>query len=457
MNIKVEKIYKFSWLILVPFVSAFPSRAAEWSVGANINQSISYDDNVTMREKKEDSFIYNVSPTINFAHKTRVSEVSANAAYGYERFFEKIPGIEQNRHNQRYGIDGKYSMNERVEWGLSADYNIAPGRNSAEEDNGNFDTDSERKAFSIRPSVSFVLTERDSLELSGRYSDTRYTYSDDIPPLRLGDEERSKDDFDLTEWASSSLADGRQSDYDNKSVNLRWSHSWSERFNSSVGFSYSNYESERITSSRSGVNVENEDKNIVEGSPLTTNREEEFTTNDSYSITVSSEYWILENWKVYGEGGGRFADTEREEFVNNIVTNTDDSNWGYLFDIGTEYSDESWVVDFSVGHSFEPSSRGNVEKQFRVGLDLDYQVTERLSAALASSYQKREPEDGGSERTNFMIEPSVSWRISPDWAVSTVYRFRHQKRPIGGTKEKANSNMIMIALNYQWQGLSISR
>jgi len=228
-----------------------------------------------------------------------------------------------------------------------------------------------------------------------------------------------------------------------------------------MGFSYSKYESERITPSRSGIKVvEDEDtRNVVEGSPLTTNREEEFTTNDSYSITVSSEYWILENWKVYGEAGGRFSDTETEEFANNIVTNTDDSNWGYLFDIGTEYSDESWVVDFSVGHSFEPSSRGNVEKQFRVGLDLDYQITERLSAALSSSFQSREPENGSSasKRTNFMIEPSVSWRLSPDWAVSTVYRFRHQKRPIGGTTEKANSNMIMIALNYQWQGLSISR
>ncbi len=460
MNIKVEKFLKFSWLILCPLISTFSVKAGEWSVDANIRQDISYDDNVKMRENENDqeaSLIYNVTPVINFAHRTDVSEISANASYGFEKFFDSISDFDEDRDIQRYGIKGLYSMTERIDWGISADYSIAPGRDSAADDSGDFGANFEKRTFSILPSVTYQLTEQDSLVLSGGYIDTRYSKTGNQsvrPPLTVGDNVRGIDrplvgpDPDLIEWATSRLLDGEQSDYESMNVALNWSRSWSERFNSSLGFSYSKYESERNVAGEV-VTIEDSARNAVS---LTTDSKIESTTSDTYAITLSSSYMILEKWELYGEVGGRFTKTKDN------VDHTNSDSAGFVFDVGTIYTGESLLADFSIGQSTAPSSRGREEERFRVSLDLNYIITERLSTALRSSYQNSKSIGSASnERKNFSVQPSLSWRIDPDWSVSTSYRYRYQKRPIGGETETANSNLYMISLNYRWQGLSISR
>ena len=477
VNIKVEKFFKFSWLILFPLISTFPVKAAEWSVDANINQDISYDDNVTMREEEEGSFIYNLTPVVNFAHKTEVSEISANASYGFQHFFD-IPAL-GFRERQRYGIMGEYSLTERMTWGLSADYSIAPGRDSAQEDSGIFDDSTDRTAFSILPSISYKLTERDSLMLFGGYTDTSYSEpkfdfkeASEFKNDQLPNEESKDPNRDFEDLVSSVISGAVPSDYENLHVGFEWSRSWSERFSSSLHTSYSRYESERNTP-RVKVPVTVPDPETFE-SIITDDfcgRDNKFTncvnipngydsvTSESFDIMVSSRYFLFENWELYGGIGGRFTKTK-----DNVIHNRDGNDFepGFLFDVGTIYTGESLSADFSISQSNAPSARnGREEEQFRVSLDLNYIITERLTTALVSSYQESESisEKGVStnKRTNFSVQPSVSWRINPDWTVSTSYRYRYQERPVGDEKEEASSNLYMISLNYRWQGLSISR
>ncbi len=486
MNIKVEKFLKFSWLILFPFIGTFSVKAAEWSVGANVNQNISYDDNVKMRENdKKDSLIYKVSPSVEFAHKTDISEISLNANYGFEHFFSNISDqdstLDKNRHSQIYGFKGRYAMTERLDWGLSSDFSIAPSRDIANQESGIFDTDSDRTAFSILPSVTYQLTEQDSLELFAGYTDTSYSDIDvpkspelntgsnieineivsrSIPPSGGGSNALVISDSDSerwNNWLSGSLQDGILSDFESKNIGLKWSRSWSERLNGSLRFSYSTYESERITPEIKDVKIFVGEDNVESKFNTTSfSGNTELIESDTYDVTVSSSYMLFENWEVYGEVGGRYTLTETK---NNITPDEDGDDFGFLFDVGTVYTGENLSADFSIGQEETPSPRGDKEERLSVDLDLNYSITERLSTALVSRYQrsKRKGSSEDSERTNINIQPSLTWMLSPDWAVSTSYRFQYQKRPIAGLVEKAYSNLYMISLNYRWQGLSISR
>jgi long-subunit fatty acid transport protein len=484
VNIKVEKYLKFTWLILFPLISIFPANAAEWSVDANINQDISYDDNVTMREEGEESFIYTLTPVVNFAHKTEVSEISANASYGFQNFFDTSLGF---RERQRYGVEGEYSLTERMTWGLSADYSVTPSRDAAQEDSGIFDDDTDRTAYSILPSISYKLTEQDNLMLFGGYTDASYTEptfdfkkEEKFTKEQLPNDESKDPEADFLNDVSSRVSSGIQSDYTNVYVGFEWSRSWSERFTTSLRSSYSHFESERSIPKvkvpikfvgfndipkpedfailRAGsCGSENKFPNCVE-----TNSDFRAVDSDSIDVMVSSRYLLFENWELYGGIGGRFTKTKVN--VDNNKDNNKDNDFkpGFLFDVGTIYTGESLTADFSISQSNAPSAReGREEEQFRISLDLNYILTERLSTALVSSYQESESISGQgvstNKRTNFSVQPSVSWRINPDWTVSTSYRYRYQERPIGDVKEEASSNLYMISLNYRWQGLSISR
>ncbi len=385
-------------------MSITTSKAAEWSLNAAIKQDFGYDDNVRMSVDPQASFLYQITPVLNLFHKTSVSELSANASYGYQHFFDIS---ELNRDFQNYGINGIYRM-ERIIWTLNTSYSIAPARDSAEQDSGVFGVDSEKTSRSISPSVSYQLTELDSLNFSPSYSDATY----------------STNDF---------------TDYENKALNFSWSRKWTERYTSSVSVFYSKYESTR-DSEVNGLS----------------------STSDSVGINFTSTYLVSEKWDIFGTIGGRV--TESDTDFNTILgkNSVSDSSEGFLLDAGFNYNAESLSAHFNVNRSLIPSSQGQLNEQSRISLDLNYQITERLSAAMLSSYQEsestssdRDSSDGAGTRSNLTIQPTVRWKISPDWTLSTSYRYRYQKRP--SEEKAADSNSIMLSVGYNWQGLSIAR
>ncbi|MCK5830869.1 MAG: outer membrane beta-barrel protein [Methylococcales bacterium] len=383
--------------------SISPLQAGEWHVKGNIFQSFSYDDNVIMRENPEASTIYALTPTLKVSHQTDVSEITANASYGIQRYFDKT---EFNRENQNYGISGRYST-ENIEWAGVASYSLAPARDTAEQESGDFSTDSDRETFFVSPSVSFQLSELDRLTFLAHYTNTSY----------------STDELDNVE---SSTTDSL-SDYVDKGLNLSWSRQFSELYTGSISIFYSNYKS-------SDYNRE------------PTNQKE----SDSGGANISLTYFLSEKWEIFGTVGGRVTNTKR--FNGGSKTSS-----GYLIDSGVNYKGEVLFAEFNVKQSLEPSSQGSLNDQFRISFDLEYKITERFSASLLNSYQESESVDSSDKRRNYTFNPSLSWKITPDWTLSGSYRYRYQKRPIDGLEETANSNLYMLSVNYIWQGLSVAR
>jgi|GEM_PF-664687 len=391
--------------------------AAEWTVSGNLNQSLSYNDNVRMlSQNPEASAIYVLTPTLNFARKTEVWDVQGSASYGLQHYTD----IEElNNNPQNYGLSTAYRT-ERSNTGLSASYSVLPSQNFAEQDTGNFASNASRENISVTPSYSYQFTELDSLISSASYSKSTYSNAG------FGNNGADFNNFNNNET---------------KSINVGWQRQWSELFMQSISVFYSNYESTGQVSASS----------------------------DSYGINLSSSYQLSEKWQFSGTVGGRITDTSTETaIIPGLLMMTDqNTSEGFLTDIGVHYTGESLSSNFSLSRSLVPSGQGQLTEQTRVSLDFLYQITERLSSGLTTSYQETDSVSNsnnglGISRTNIQVSPNINWKLTEDWLLSASYAYRQQERPNSTTIDNtrfgtAESNIFMLSINYNWPGLSISR
>lgn len=395
--------------------------AAEWAVSGNLNQSLSYNDNVRMLpQDPEASIIYILTPTLDFARKTEAWDVQGSVSYGLQHYTD----IEEFDNNpQKYALSTAYRT-ERSNMGLSAAYSIAPSQDFAEQDTGDFSSNVNRESFTVTPTYAYRLTELDSLIGSASYSKSTYS---------SGGSDNNGVDFN-----------NFFNNNENKSINIGWQRQWNERFMQSISVFYSNYKSIGQVSANS----------------------------DSYGINLSSSYQLSEKWQFSGTVGGRITDTNLETvIIPGLLTVTDqDTSEGFLTDISVHYKGESLLSNFGLSRALVPSAQGQLTEQTRVSLDFSYQITERLSSGLTASYQETDSVSNGNDgldglgisRTNIRVSPNINWKLTQDLLLSASYTYRQQERPNSTAIRNlragtAESNIFMLSINYNWPGLSISR
>jgi hypothetical protein len=405
LNIK-SKFLKVGWVLLFVLISIASVKADEWAVDGTIDQDVSYDDNVRMSEDPTASAIYKLTPTIFFSHRTGVSEISANASYGIERFSD-IP--EFDRDLQKYGISGLYRT-LRSAWKIDSSYSVIPNRDNAEQDAGDFGSNAEATTRSLSPSVSYQLTQQDNLNITTGYSDTTFESGDGNS--------------------------GNFSDRETIDISIAWSRQWTQRYTGAISLFYSNFESSNEGTVASVI-----------------------STIDTAGINVSSTYLISEKWKYIGQIGIRVTESETE--TKTIFGNFSEtfSSEGFLADIGLFYTGENISADMRFNRALLPSSQGRLNEQSRFGVNLNYKLSPRLSTNMLVSYQLSESAstDSTTERTNFTVRPNISWKMTPDWVVSASYRYRKQDVTGDTTSRTSASNLFMLSLKYNWQGLSLAR
>lgn len=384
-------------LIIFYLFAVMPVDAANWSVDGTVEQEFSYDDNVRMLADQSDaSLIYKLVPDIHFSHKTAVFQLSANAAYELERFMA-IP--ELDRDNQHYSLSGQYQM-PRTVWRLNMAYNIAASRDTAEQHSGDFSTDSERISRSVSPALSYQLTEIDKLSVSVAYSDT-------------------------TESDSAFNANT------NRTVQVSWLRSGPERYSTGLSISYANYESTGLNS---------------------------LQTSNSVGINCSATYVFSENWSLVGREGIRLTASETTSISALGAETTKFSSAGFTSETAIAYSGELLNGQLSFNQNLSPSSQGQLNEQRQVHLNLNYNMTERLSVALLTSYQGTESasNEGSAERINLTFQSSLSWKLAPDWRVSTHYQYQQQETT-GSNETRVNSNRVMLSIQHNWSALNLAR
>ena len=385
--------------------------AAEWSIKSSVKQDLFYDDNVSMTENKEGSMAYKIIPVVNFLHRTDVSEVRAHASYGTQ-YYADVAGLNQDLQN--YGVNGNYST-ERFTWGLAANLNIAPARNTAVQDSGNFASTAQRTSWSIAPSISYKLTELDSLSLSPSYSETSY----------------STNEF---------------SGNKNQNINLAWQRQWTERFSNSISVFYLHNEfgnSNQLTENNEAFTI-----------PRATGNNG--GTYNSYGLNFSTAYLWSEKWGVNGSAGIQKTESEIGTLLGFVQKS---SSLGFLTNSNVSYKGESISTQFYVNSSLVPSSQGQLQQQIGVGLNINDKITEKISADFSTASQLSKSATSSINdqptRHNINVRPSLNWNMTPDWTLSGSYRYRIQ---LSDDQDGAvDSNLFMLSVNYNWQGLSLSR
>jgi len=369
------------------------AQAAEWSLTSTLNPTSKYDDNVFLSDtNKQDSFQFQIRPTLFGKYALEDSEYSVDLGYSIERYFS-IPNLD--RQNPFINFNTNH-QNERSSWGLRAGYAESSTRNDAEFDTGNFTTESTVTTRTLSPSYNYKLTERDSLSISGGYTDRVYSTND------YGDNE------------SISLSTG-------------WQHQFSERLSAGLNLSATNYQSER--------------------SSLTTD-------NDIYNLGTSLNYQLTELWSLSGQVGLRKLNSQQS---NLLGLNDESTSSGTSYNMTANRAGE--LDDFSITlfRGLTPSSTGEVNEQDRISVQYSRRLTETISANFNSSYQQTTSalQDTSNDRKYLRFSPSVKWQFERNLGLSMSYDYRQQKRSDPATD--ATSNAVFVTLLYDWDGLRASR
>lgn len=401
--------------------------ADEWSTRANIYQLFGYEDNVCMRQENlgcdnkpggvRGSFQYRIIPTLNFVHRTDVSEVNAHVSYGTQVFTD-IPRFNQDI--QSYGLDATYNT-ERIKWGMDFKYAITPTRNQAIQDSGNFTNNAENASWSISPMMSVALTPIDNLILSPSYGESSFS---------VQQSSNGATDTNDTPLFRNNVRKG---------VSLGWQRNWSQLYSSNVDFSYSNFEFDF---------------------PARDNNPGLSRSNDSYSFNLANHYQWSQNWDLNGSVGVRYVETSP------YLSTPGSSSTGFLANLGANYSGENYEAGISFSRSLSPSNFGQLQELTGTTLHFNYKIDERLSAGLNMSYQDSSLVNATApiDRENIVVHPSVNWLLDKDWSLNASYRFRTQERVNTLNAGNANSgtfsaesNFFMFSVNYKWPGLKLSR
>jgi len=396
IQLSFHKVSLLSRRIAVFMMLLFLSNgyAAEWSLTSVLNSSLKYDDNIFMREDKKGDYQANITPTMIISRQSDSSEISLSAGYVLDRY-ETASQLDADY--PFWHLDSGYQT-ERSDWQLEFDYSQSSSRNDAADDTGDFETNAIVTSKSVSPSYSFQLTDQDTLFLSASYSKRDY----------------STVDFN---------------DNETMLFSSNWQHQFDERLNAGLSVSFSNIESK-------GRSVE--------------------TNDDIYSIQLMSAYDLSDTWNMRGSLGLRQLQSEQTDLAGLVTINKDN---GQSLGLDISYSGELNSANAGLSRSVSPSSLGDVNEVDRVNLNLSRKLSEELSINIQASYQVTAlvSGDNNDKRKNMSLSSSINWQFSREVDLLVLYNYRQQKVSTLNVDTNANSNAIMLVLNYNWEGIRVSR
>ncbi len=368
-------------------------QAAEWSLTSTLNPSATYDDNIFLTQNAQSSIHYTMSPTITGSRTVENSNVSLSLGYQIDRY-TSLPSINDTE-NPFIRLNSFYTA-ERSQYGLSASYVEATSRSTALLETGDFATQSIYRTRAISPSYSYQLTERDSLSLNGSYS----------------------------ERLSSST---QFSDIETKSISAGWQRQFSERLSAGLTVAMYNYKSDGLTL---------------------------LTDDDDYNVSTTFNYALSELWSISGAVGLRKLKGQRQSIITGITTN--DTSSGTTLDFSAIKTDDINSYSITASRALIPTGRGDVNQNDSISARWSHSISEQLTANLSGGYYQSTSafDNNNTKRKNINISPSLRWQLERNLSLNVHYTYRKQTQDSGFS---ADSNAIGVTLNYNWDGIRISR
>jgi len=251
LKLKMFKILLFACSIL--FFSTSVALSAEGSLLTSVALRQEYNDNIFYTaSNKTDDFISYVTPALNLTYATEILNLSALAAWDGLLYWDNS---DQNRLNQRYGLNVGYRMTER--WSVSANglYIFDSVQDSQLDETGSVESGlSDRQRVNAGAGLDYAISERNNIGAAYEFQDTVFERDADVDTkvhdFRVYYQRRLKNQRDVISifpqftWADSDDWDGY-----NPSLNFSWAHPFSETLDSSITLgvrhTYINYKDDR--------------------------------------------------------------------------------------------------------------------------------------------------------------------------------------------------------------------
>ncbi len=385
---------KFSKLLL-PAMSAIAVMpwstlmAAEYSLTPAVNGQMIFDDNVLLTESATFSRIDEVNPSLQAKRQTEISSMAFTLGANIQRYsaFENL-----DDENPYINFYGNKSL-ERIEYNLTASYREDLARNDAALDSGQFASQARVISRQLAPSVTYNLTERDTLKASLTLDDRRY----------------STNQF---------------SDNESQSWLLAWQRKVTERLTTGISINHVDYESFN-----------------------------DFEQSESHgqSASVIVNYDISETLQLSASAGGRKQTTE----TTTGQQSDSETSYGAVYDVSLRQLYEQSELTVTLARGLTPSSLGGVDEQDSLDINWVYAFSERLQFNLMATYIESTPTNTFNRDTReyLQIAPTLSWQLAEATALSLGYQFRQQKQ----SATDAQSNAVILGITHQWDNNRWSR
>ncbi len=369
-------------LLLVTFPAA--SLAAGWVADFSFDADAAYDDNFLMSDTEQESWIYSVKPEVSLIYLTPVMTSELDAKLAVKRYSE----FDQfDSEDPAFSWKNSYKR-ARSTWSMDFGYRESSQRDFAEEDTGQFDSNTIVETVYVDPSVVFRVTEKDDLGISLGYIERDY----------------DADDF---------------SDNENETVGLNWQHKVDEVLSTTANISVSKYQADRPNINTNETDYEN--------------------------ITVGFIYQYSESLNINGSTGYFQSDSRKRIISGPAVVIVDSENTGLLLNLGMNYSQEKTDWSLSLSRGLYPSSQGDVEERDSLGIGFEHRFTTRSSSGINVSWYNTNSVDNDRESIN--ISPYYHYRLTEKLTLQTSYVFRSFDRQLGG---EVDSNRVKLGLRYSF-------
>lgn len=391
--------------------------AAEWALKSSLEQKMQYNDNMAFSSINKESVVgYLLKPRVEAARKTESLDFGLEGQGDIRRYDDSRWDCD----NYNLGSSNEYRTQRSV-FSLSGGYSSSCSYTQQIEDTGLLTPNSQSKNYRVTPSWTWQWTLRDQLILSPSYSKT--SYNNPINNI----------------VSSTGLNFSGNETY---SVDLGGNHEWTKRLSLNEKLVFSNIQ---YTGSGS-------------------------LTQNLYGFQLGANYKISHNWTTSAYGGPMWVDSQQSS--NNVTDRQSSSlTLGNVAAVRLNYDGQ--LTQFSIGftNSVNPSAIGQTLQTSSIFANYSYRLTEDLLLDLASNYSRSESVDNFSsnqfKRNYYTVAPSIVWELARDWKLKSSYTYNWQEfQQANIFQNSANrnlnngsidSNVVMVSLDYSWDGIRISR
>ena len=197
-----------------------------------------YNSNIFYtRTDETDDFISYVKPSVKLSYATEILNLSALAAWDGWLFWDNT---DQNRLNQRYGLNGRYRLTER--WSVSANgrYVFDSVQDSQLDETGSVEAGlSDRERLNAGAGLDYSVSERSDIGADYNYQKTDFERKSSVDTeahgVRFFYRRRLQNQRDVITLFPRFVW-GNSDDWDayNSTLNVRWAHPFTETLDTSI-------------------------------------------------------------------------------------------------------------------------------------------------------------------------------------------------------------------------------